>query len=38
MEVAFVFEKQNIFPDYEMSKPRTRNKKCALAACIFKNG
>jgi len=38
MEVEFVFEIQNIFPNYTMSKPRTRNKKCAMAACTFKNG
>jgi len=32
MEVEFVLEMQNIFPKYTMSKPRTRNKKCTMAA------
>jgi len=36
MEMEFVFEMQNIYPDCTMSKPRTRNKKCTMAACTFK--
>jgi len=38
MKVEFVFDMQNIFPDYTVSKPRIRNKKCITAACTFKNG